>query len=159
MPKISSRLTRSYNRIRAIGAGVYLTVRTLKPCYLFLKRVNLKLPCSVLRYVAVHKQKCLRDQPLPDPRPPSTPRHAGKCWDGAVGVRPAASEHCWALHSVSTCCGYPDALPGPSRPSPGVIASTSSPCPPATCPGSPVPCGRHSERPQAGTGASLLLES
>lgn len=59
--------------------------------------------------------------------------------EGLQGVRSAASEHCRALHSVPTCCGYPAALPGLSRLSPVVTASTCSPCPPAAHLGSPVP--------------------
>lgn len=77
-----------------------------------MKCVCLKLPGSVLRYVAVHKQRCLRDQPLPDPRPSSAPRLAGECWGGARGGQVC----CLRVLPGSSLCSHLLRLPcGPSR--------------------------------------------
>nr|XP_035937745.1 FERM, ARHGEF and pleckstrin domain-containing protein 2 isoform X6 [Halichoerus grypus] len=90
---------------------------------------------SVLRHAAVHKQRCDGHQPLPDPGPPSPPRHAGEC-SGAMLVllRPP-----WLLFLV---LHGPCLLPQPLRTRPRLT------CPPP--PGSLAFRRRRNERSQLG---------
>lgn len=98
-------------------------------CDLSVTCIYLKLPGSVLRCAAVHEQRRCGDQPLPGPRPPPAPRHAGECWRAGAGRPPKAPAGLlapcllWILMPVVQWrpCGWPAQGP-PDRP---VVAAST----------------------------------